>query len=78
MELMDSAGATGPIEVTRTLLERLPKAELHLHLDGSLRPETMLELGAQYGKRLPADDVERLRSYMHVRDAVNLVALYEN
>lgn len=61
------------MDVTRELLHRLPKAELHVHLDGSLRPETMLELAAEYGTSMPASDPERLRDHMHVKDARNLV-----
>jgi adenosine deaminase len=57
---------------TRELLRRLPKAELHCHLDGSLRPETMLELGRAYGKPMPAANADALRSYMTVSDARNL------
>lgn len=51
---------------------RLPKAELHVHLDGSLRPGTLLELAAAAGRELPAADPERLRQYMRVEDARDL------
>ncbi|HEX2469496.1 MAG TPA: hypothetical protein VHK05_02810, partial [Candidatus Limnocylindrales bacterium] len=38
---------------TRRLLEAMPKAELHLHLDGSLRVATALELAASRGVDAP-------------------------
>jgi adenosine deaminase len=58
--------------ITRELLRRLPKAELHCHLDGSVRPETMLDLGHEYGKPMPALDADALREYMTVKSARNL------
>ncbi len=50
----------------------MPKAELHVHLDGSLRPATLLELAREAGVPLPAADAESLRRYMLVDDARDL------
>jgi adenosine deaminase len=58
--------------LTRELIARLPKAELHLHFDGSLRPATMLELARDAGVELPATDPESLARIMLVQDARHL------
>ena len=44
----------------------LPRIDLHRHLDGSLRIETILDLARQHNIALPADDVEGLRPHIEV------------
>lgn len=44
----------------------LPLIDLHRHLDGSLRLETILDLGRQHNLPLPAWDVEGLRPYVQI------------
>ena len=61
-----------PIATDSTFLTRIPKAELHCHLDGSLRPATLAELARQHGVRLPDFDPEAVRAYMRVDNAHNL------
>jgi adenosine deaminase len=61
---------TSPIP--REWLLALPKAELHCHLDGSLRPATLLELGREYGQPMPGDTAEEVAAHMVVSDARDL------
>jgi adenosine deaminase len=58
--------------LTRELISRLPKAELHTHLDSCLRPETMIELARQAGMALPSSDPDAVRRFMLVNDAESL------
>jgi len=47
----------------------LPLCELHRHLDGSIRLETILELADQHGIALPAIDVAGLAPYVHIDES---------
>ncbi len=47
--------------ISDALLRALPKTDLHLHLDGSLRLSTLVELARERGVQLPATDVEQLQ-----------------
>ena len=48
------------MRLSARIIRRLPKTDIHCHLDGCLRPRTMLELADEQGIRLPTRDLPRL------------------
>jgi adenosine deaminase len=72
LRVVVSARRTTEPRLTKEMLRRWPKAELHVHLDGALRPATMLDLARKQGIRLPADTPDALAQAMLVRHAKNL------
>ena len=48
------------MRITERIIRRLPKTDLHCHLDGCLRPRTVLELAHEHGVKLPTRDLARL------------------
>jgi adenosine deaminase len=54
----------------------IPKVELHVHLEGSIRPATLLQLAQRNGVRLPAQDEEGLRDFYRFRDFAHFIEVY--
>jgi len=69
------------VRLTLDVIRRLPKAELHCHLDGSLRPRTVLELAREHGVELPAKklpELERLlKAGRRTRDLADYLRIFD-
>src|SRR5689334_24109365 len=61
---------TTPGEIPYELLHRLPKTDLHCHLDGSLRLDTVLDLARKQGVKLPTTDRGELHRMLAAGDHV--------
>ena len=57
-------------------IEGMPKAELHLHLEGTLEPELKFELAARNGLDLPDASVEEMRAAYGFDDLPSFLAVY--
>lgn len=57
-------------------LNALPKAELHIHLEGSLEPELMFQLASRNGIQLPYEDVASLRAAYDFGNLQEFLDLY--
>lgn len=62
--------------VEESFIRAMPKVELHVHLEGSIRPETLLVLAARNHQPLPADTVEGLQEWYSFRDFPHFVDVY--
>src|SRR5258706_3732418 len=56
-------------------LRRLPKVELHCHVEGTLRPSTVVELARKHDIALPTDDVDRIYDYATIYEFLEIFRL---
>lgn len=69
------SGSQRPMSLDRFLL-RMPKAELHVHLEGAMRPSVLIELARRNGVELPAADEAGLKRWFRFRDFEHFVQVY--
>jgi aminodeoxyfutalosine deaminase len=53
-----------------------PKIELHVHLEGAMRPETLLEVARRNGYALPVDSAEGVRALYQYRDFAHFIEVF--
>src|SRR3974377_227045 len=57
-------------------IEALPKVELHVHLEGSIQPATLLLLAHRNAVKLPAQSVEDFKDWFKFRDFDHFIEIY--
>ncbi len=67
---------SAPNPVPLAVFEKLPKTDLHVHLDGSLRLDTLVELGREQGVDLPASDSDALHTAMRLGENTGSLVEY--
>lgn len=65
-----------PAAQVPALLRTMPKAELHMHIEGSLEPELIFALAQRNGVALPYSSVEELRSAYAFTDLQSFLDIY--
>lgn len=68
--------AAPPDDDLRQFIRQLPKAELHVHIEGTLEPELLFELAARNRVALPYDNVQKLRDAYQFDDLQSFLDLY--
>ncbi len=66
----------GAVSELAALIEGMPKAELHLHLEGTLEPELKFELAARNGLALPYRSAAEMRAAYAFDDLASFLAVY--
>jgi hypothetical protein len=63
-------------EQLRSVLQQMPKAELHIHIEGSLEPELIFALARRNGVKLAYGSVEELRAAYAFTDLQSFLDIY--
>eukprot|EP00270_Netrium_digitus_P005038 TRINITY_DN16552_c0_g1_i2.p1 TRINITY_DN16552_c0_g1~~TRINITY_DN16552_c0_g1_i2.p1 ORF type:complete len:412 (-),score=119.69 TRINITY_DN16552_c0_g1_i2:237-1451(-) len=73
-----TAGASLPLQSlsVRDIICRIPKAELHVHLEGTLEPSHMLALATRNGIELPYSTVEEIQAAYKFKDLQSFLDIY--
>jgi adenosine deaminase len=58
------------------LITRLPKAELHVHIEGTLEPELMFRLATRNGLLLPFEDIDQVHAAYRFSDLQSFLDIY--
>ena len=61
---------------SKAFIERLPKAELHVHVEGTLEPTMMLEMAIRNGVELPYGSVDEINAAYRFRNLQDFLDLY--
>jgi adenosine deaminase len=64
------------VKVSKAFIEGLPKAELHLHIEGSFEPELMFEIAARNGLSLSYPSVEALKAAYDFNNLQEFLDIY--
>lgn len=62
--------------VTYKKLEQIPKIELHVHLEGSVQPDTLLMLAEKNKVPMPANSLEEIKSWYRYEDFNSFIQVY--
>jgi adenosine deaminase len=74
--IIDEKDSDMPTRSLADFVRRMPKVELHVHLEGSIEPETLLQLARRNGVNLPAGSVDDLRRWYTFTDFAHFVEIY--
>jgi adenosine deaminase len=64
------------MDIPQSFVERIPKAELHLHIEGTLEPELMFELASRNGVVLPFKSPAEVRKAYEFSDLESFLNIY--
>ena len=60
----------------RQFIQRMPKVELHVHLEGTIQPGTLLELARRHDVDLPANDAQGISEWYRYRDFPHFIEIW--